>query len=57
VVVAENVSLALNASATDWVKRGLAIAVLAIIATIHTRFSALGVKIMVSQPAKTESLS
>ncbi|KAL4773246.1 amino acid/polyamine transporter I [Aspergillus nidulans var. acristatus] len=47
VVVAENVLLALNASATDWVKRGLAIAVLAIIATIHTRFSALGVKIMI----------
>ncbi|KAL4814656.1 amino acid/polyamine transporter I [Aspergillus spinulosporus] len=46
VVVAENVLLALNGSATDWVKRGLAIAVLAIIATIHTRFSALGVKIM-----------
>ncbi|EAA64656.1 hypothetical protein AN2551.2 [Aspergillus nidulans FGSC A4] len=47
VVVAENILLALNGSATDWVKRGLAIAVLAIIATIHIRFSALGVKIMI----------
>ncbi|KAL4762387.1 APC family permease [Aspergillus foveolatus] len=46
VVVAENLLLALNGSATDWVKRGLAIAVLTIIATIHINFSTLGVKIM-----------
>ncbi|RDW67408.1 APC family permease [Aspergillus mulundensis] len=46
VVVAENILLALNGSANDWVKRALAIAVLAAIATIHIRFSAMGVKIM-----------
>ncbi|KAL4990001.1 amino acid/polyamine transporter I [Aspergillus falconensis] len=47
VVVAENILLALNGAASDWVKRGLAIAVLATIATIHIRFSTLGVKIMI----------
>ncbi|KAL4901152.1 hypothetical protein BDW74DRAFT_187814 [Aspergillus multicolor] len=46
VVVAENILLALNGSANDWVKRALAIAVLAAIAAIHIRASALGVKIM-----------
>ncbi|KAL6233528.1 hypothetical protein BDW75DRAFT_231894 [Aspergillus navahoensis] len=47
VVVAENILLALNGAASDWVKRGLAIAVLMTIATVHIRFSALGVKIMI----------
>lgn len=47
VVVAENILLAVNGSASDWVKRGLAVAVLAIIATIHIKSCALGVKIMV----------
>ncbi|KAL4809866.1 amino acid/polyamine transporter I [Aspergillus unguis] len=46
VVIAENVILALHGSASDWIKRGLAIAVLASIATIHIRFPALGLKIM-----------
>lgn len=45
--MAENVLLAVNGSASDWVKRGLAVAVLAIIATIHIKSCALGVKIMV----------
>ncbi|OJI99740.1 hypothetical protein ASPVEDRAFT_128176 [Aspergillus versicolor CBS 583.65] len=46
VVVAENILLAVSGSASDWVKRGLAVAVLAIIATIHIKSCALGVKIM-----------
>ena len=46
-MVAENVLLAVNGSASDWVKRGLAVAVLAIIATIHIKSCAIGVKIMV----------
>ncbi|KAL4869870.1 hypothetical protein BDV12DRAFT_70316 [Aspergillus spectabilis] len=46
VVVAENILLALNQSASDWVKRALAIGVLASIATIHIKSCALGVKIM-----------
>ncbi|KAL2845916.1 amino acid/polyamine transporter I [Aspergillus pseudoustus] len=46
VVVAENILLALHGSASDWVKRALAIAVLAVIATIHIRSRTLGVRIM-----------
>ncbi|KAL2814135.1 amino acid/polyamine transporter I [Aspergillus granulosus] len=46
VVVAENILLALHGSASDWVKRALAIAVLAVIATIHIRSQMLGVRIM-----------
>ncbi|KAL2825071.1 amino acid/polyamine transporter I [Aspergillus cavernicola] len=46
VVVAENILLAVHGSASDWIKRGLAIAVLASIATIHIKSCALGVKIM-----------
>ncbi|KAL3455533.1 amino acid/polyamine transporter I [Aspergillus heterothallicus] len=46
VVVAENILLAVHGSASDWVKRLLAIAVLAIIATIHIRSRTLGVRIM-----------
>ncbi|KAL2867356.1 APC family permease [Aspergillus lucknowensis] len=46
VVVAENILLALRGSANDWVKRALAIAVLATIATIHISSCKLGVKIM-----------
>ncbi|KAI9369437.1 amino acid/polyamine transporter I [Aspergillus egyptiacus] len=46
VVVAENILLALNDSASDWVKRGLAIAILASIAMIHIKCCIMGVKIM-----------
>ncbi|KAL4962936.1 APC family permease [Aspergillus stella-maris] len=46
VVVAENILLAINGTASDWVKRALAIGVLALIATIHIKSCTLGVKIM-----------
>ncbi|KAL4939602.1 hypothetical protein BDV06DRAFT_34001 [Aspergillus oleicola] len=46
VVVAENILLAVRGKASDWVKRALAIGVLAIIATIHIKSCTLGVKIM-----------
>ncbi|KAL3482098.1 amino acid/polyamine transporter I [Aspergillus californicus] len=46
VVVAENILLAVNGSASDWVKRVLAIAVLALIAMIHIKSRGLGVKVM-----------
>ncbi|KAL2843406.1 amino acid/polyamine transporter I [Aspergillus pseudodeflectus] len=46
VVVAENILLALHGSASDWVKRVIAIAVLAVIATIHIRSRTMGVRIM-----------
>ncbi|KAL4912339.1 amino acid/polyamine transporter I [Aspergillus aurantiobrunneus] len=46
VVVAQNILLALHGSASDWVKRALAITVLAFIAMIHIKSCALGVRIM-----------
>ncbi|KAL4948260.1 amino acid/polyamine transporter I [Aspergillus filifer] len=46
VVVAENILLTINGTASDWVKRALAIGVLTLIATIHIKSCTLGVKIM-----------
>ncbi|KAL2788495.1 amino acid/polyamine transporter I [Aspergillus keveii] len=46
VVVAENILLALHGSASDWVKRIVAIAVLAVVATIHISTPTLGVRVM-----------
>ncbi|KAL4796325.1 amino acid/polyamine transporter I [Aspergillus venezuelensis] len=46
VVVAENILLAINDTASDWVKRALAIGVLTLIATIHIKSCRMGVKIM-----------
>ncbi|KAL4782883.1 amino acid/polyamine transporter I [Aspergillus varians] len=46
VVVAQNILLAVQGSASEWIKRAVAIAVLASIATIHIKSCALGVKIM-----------
>ncbi|PTU21587.1 hypothetical protein P175DRAFT_0508535 [Aspergillus ochraceoroseus IBT 24754] len=46
VVVAENILLALHGSASDSVKRGLAMIVLSSVATIHISSCSLGVRIM-----------
>jgi hypothetical protein len=52
VVVAENILLALHGSASDWVKRIVAIAVLAVVATIHISTPTLGVRVMVSEASR-----
>jgi hypothetical protein len=43
----------LHGSASDWVKRIVAIAVLAVVATIHISTPTLGVRVMVSDASRT----
>ncbi|KAI9045567.1 APC family permease [Aspergillus affinis] len=56
VVIAENMLLAFGITTNDWVKRGIAVAIMACIAAMHVYTKNWGIKLMVSDPEQPSAV-